>query len=158
MKITFKDALPVLLPVLIIGGLAYGALFAPKAPELGYAPVEFTGSDIVVLAQPNDTQAVMSKVVAKTPSFVTVHESMSGAPAEIIGTSAILPVGEYQNIAVPLNRETLPGYRYIVLLMADTNANGVFDAGVDLPIMSEGAVIKRDFIAGEDPDKAAEKN
>ena len=151
MKIKTKDILPALVPLCIVGLLLYFMVLASKASELAYAPVEYTGSELVVRGQPSGNQVFVGPIVTKTTSFVTVHESLSGAPAQIIGVSAPLPPGEYDSIRIPLEHETLPGYRYIILLMAD-NGNGVFDAGVDEPVMSDGVVLKRDFVIDEEDD------
>lgn len=145
MNISWKDALPLVIPFVIVGGLVLLLTKAPAAPELAYIPVEYTGSQVITEGQPAGAQAIISSVTAKTASFITVHESLSGAPAQIIGNSALLPVGEYTNIAIPLTQDTLPGYRYIVLMMAD-DGDGVYEPGIDLPVMSEGQVIKRDFV------------
>lgn len=143
--ITWKDTVPLLAPMIIVGGLVALALWAPKAPELAYAPVEHTGSDIVVESQPSGTLAVIASSHVKAGGFITVHESMSGAPAEIIGYSSLLPPGEHTDVLVRLNRDMLPGYRYIVLMMED-DGDGIYEPGIDRPVMSEGVVIKRDFV------------
>lgn len=145
MNISWKDALPLVIPFVIVGGLVLLLTKAPAAPELTYVPKEYTGSEVMVQGQPSGAQAIISTVSAKTASFITVHESLSGAPAQIIGQSALLPVGDYSNVAIRLTQETLPGYRYIVLLMAD-DGDGVYEPGIDVPVMSEGQVIKRDFV------------
>ena len=147
MKSFFSQIAPLLIPLIIVGGLAYLVTRAPQASELAYAPVEYTGSDVIAGPQSSGAYVQIQSAEIKTPSFISIHESITQAPAQSIGYSGLLPAGSYADIPVTLSQTMLPGYRYIVLLMADTNSNGQFDIGVDLPIMSDGAVVRQDVIA-----------
>ncbi len=146
MKSFFSQLAPFLIPLVIVGGIAYMVTKSPKASELAYAPVEYTGSDVATGPQSSGTSVVIESAEIKTPSFISVHESITLAPAQSIGHSGLLPAGSYTDIPVTLSQSMLPGYRYIVLLMAD-DGDGVFELGVDLPIMNNGTVVRRDIIA-----------
>lgn len=149
MKITAKDLIPVFIPVLVIGGLLALVLFSPKAPEIAYAPVEHTGSALSAPSQPWGDVARIAGVETKVNSFITVHESISGAPAQIIGTSSLLPPDTYDSIVIPLTQQTLPGYRYIVLMMED-DGNGIYEPGVDVPIKSNDVIVRAEFVTDEE--------
>ncbi len=117
--------------------------FAPQAPEITYKPVEVTGSDLVVIAPAKDQKdfVKVSATLVK-PGFVVIHQAIGEAPGPIISSSPYLKAGTYIDYQIPT---TLSAENdYFALLFAD-DGDGVYEAGVDLPVMSNGAVIKRGF-------------
>lgn len=143
-----KDLALFTLVILIIGALAAFLVFAPKADTLGYRPLDVGGGSIT-LGQQLDFDTVTLDAELAAPGWITIHESMSGAPATIIGTSQYLEIGTYNDLVIPLTSEMIPGYRYITLLHVD-NGDSVFVANDDYPVMTNGTVVRPDFVAGEE--------
>lgn len=132
--------------------LLFGAfiLYAPKSSPISYRPVDVGGGAITVENQPeNLTQVTLDAEVA-ADGWITIHESMSGAPAAIIGVSDLLSVGNHPDLVIPLREEMIPGYRYITLLHVD-DGDGVFEPLQDYPVEVDGEVVRPDFVAGREP-------
>ncbi len=137
-----------ILPLLILGGIiALGIYlaFAPQAPDLDYKPVDIGGGSIEVSDQESLEVVILNATLVK-PGFITIHESMSGAPAKIIGISPLLSEGSHENVAITLTQDMLPGYSYITLLHVD-NGDQKYVTEDDLPVMVNGVVVRPDFIA-----------
>jgi len=133
--------LVIVLGIIILVGAFF--LFAPKAPEVSYKPVEATGSDLVVLAPAKDqTDFVRVSATIIKPGFIVIHKAIGEAPGPVVSSSSYLTAGTYIDYEV---QTTLSGEdNYFALLFAD-DGDGVYEAGVDLPVMSNGVVIKRAF-------------
>jgi hypothetical protein len=131
----------------IFGLFLFGYVFfsLESAPELAYRPVDVGGGAIIVENQFDMNKVILDAEIAVS-GFISIHESMSGAPAANIGVSRLLEPGDYEGLEIALRQPMIPGYRYIALLIVD-NGNGVFELGIDLPVMVEGAVVRPDFIA-----------
>lgn len=137
-----------ILPLLVLGGIiALGAYlaFAPPAPSLTYRPVDVGGGMIDVQDQESLDTVILNAELAKA-GFITIHESMSGAPATIIGISSLLSEGRHEGVVIPVTQDMLPGYSYIALLHVD-NGDGRYITEDDLPVMVNGAVVRPDFVA-----------
>ncbi len=132
----------VLVMVLLIAAFF---IFAPKAPEISYVPVEATGSALSV-AEPDAEQLgeITVDAVVKTPGFITFHQAIGQAPGEVVGRSVFLEPGEYKDFIIKLAEPLEPVNQYFALMFKD-DGDKVYRAGVDLPVMSEGAVIKVRF-------------
>jgi plastocyanin len=93
--------------------------------------------------QISGSSSVTARLVAFADGgFVVVHENANGTPGTILGSSAKLGAGVHSNVEVELSRSTRPGEVLHVMLHADTDANGQFNAAVDLPIKdASGSVI-----------------
>lgn len=135
----------VVFPVAFLVFVIYVMFFAPKASEISYAPVDVGGGSITVQNQ-DDLNKVVLGAEFVAPGFVSIHESMSGAPAQVIGHTSLMDVGNYESIEILLDQMMLPGYRYITLMTVD-DGDGVFEPGIDLPVKVNGQVIRPDFIA-----------
>ncbi|MFH1632132.1 MAG: hypothetical protein ABIA47_03925 [bacterium] len=140
-----KDILTIISILVVILALGAYFVFAPKAPELDYRPVDVGGGSITVEDQYDMDRVVLDATLA-APGFITIHESMSGAPATIIGTSQYLDIGTYDDLTIMLVDEMLPGYSYITLLHAD-DGDGIFVIDDDLPVEVDGEVVRPDFVA-----------
>ncbi len=134
-----------------IGVLLFGVyLFtAQPAEEIAYKPVDVGGGSITVENQPDTSRVVLDATLA-APGWITVHESLSGAPATVVGTSRFLPVGEYVDLEILPTEELVAGARYITLLHVD-NGDERFEILEDLPVMTDGQVVRPDFVAGREP-------
>jgi hypothetical protein len=119
--------------------------FSDPVAEISYHPIDVGGGSITVEDQDQlDRVFLSAELVA--PGFITIHESMGGAPAAIIATSDYLEVGMYEELELVLDIQMTPGYRYITLLHAD-NGDTVYVTNDDLPVMVNEEVIRPDFVA-----------
>lgn len=128
--------------ITLLVGIGIFFAYAPKAPRDGYVPVEVTGSSVSVVATPEEGRAVQVSAEIKKPGFVTIHEAIGDAPGPIIGHSPLLTVGSHSNLTIETTEPLFPPYEYFVLLFVD-DGDSVYEAGIDLPVMSEGQVIKQ---------------
>ncbi len=127
----------VLVILVIIGAIVF---LRPKPEVFVYAPVEITGSTLTADDQPSD-DSVQVDAEVKQAGFVTVHEAMGDAPGPVVGQSALLQPGSYPDLAVNMSGSlTTPG-GYFVLLFTD-DGDGIYEPGVDLPVKSNGTVVK----------------
>lgn len=135
------------LALLIVGLGVFGYLlfFMPDAPELDYAPVDVGGGSITIEDQ-DQTDFVVFDTELVEPGFVTIHRTITEAPAEIIGTTGLLEPGVHENVRVDLTGEMLPGYKYAAILHVD-DGDGVFVADLDFPVMTDGEVVRPYFLA-----------
>jgi hypothetical protein len=131
--------------LLLILGLGSFFVFAPKASEITYKPVDVGGGSIIVENQEQYDSVILDAELA-APGWITIHESLSGAPAAVIGTSKYLEVGLHQNLSILLTESMFPGYKYITLLHVD-NGDGVFIGEEDYPVKVNEEVVRPDFIA-----------
>lgn len=127
--------------------LLLGLYFAFSEPvsEISYHPIDVGGGAITVEDQ-NQLDVVYVSAELVAPGFITIHESMSGAPAAIIGTSEYLETGRYEELEIQLETEMMPGFRYITLLHAD-NGDTIYVTNDDLPVMVDEVVVRPDFVA-----------
>lgn len=148
----------VMIVLLLIGGYIFLAPPVSDTAELAYYPVDLASGSITVEDQ-NDVTFVRLQAELSEPGWITIHESMSGAPATVIGTSGYLEAGVYDEIVIPVYPDMLPGYRYITLLHVD-NGDKVFVIEEDFPVRVNGEVIRPDFVAVPEavtiPDPSAE--
>lgn len=123
----------------MLGGLAALFAFAPQRPEVAFQPVEVSGASLVFLSA--DADSVTVDAALGRAGFITLHELMGGAPGPILATSEYLEAGVYNGytLSVPGGLETLTKY---MMLMSVDGGNQVYDAGVDLPVMVNGEVIR----------------
>lgn len=127
--------------VLVILGIAGFLVFAPKAEPVVYGPVEVTGSSLVVAEPALGAREVLVSVEVIKSGFVTVHQAIGDAPGPIVGASALLAVGSQTDVAVVMTEPLFAGQDYFVLMFAD-DGDGVYESRIDLPVMSDGVVIK----------------
>jgi hypothetical protein len=141
-----EDVAGVVILAVVIVAVGLFFFLAPKAPQIVYRPVEETGSSLAVQEPSADNlHTIHVDAVLKVPGFITFHEAMGEAPGALVGTSAYLPAGEYKDFVIELMPGLEPDQQFMSLLFAD-DGNGRYEAGIDLPVMSEGVVIKAPFI------------
>lgn len=131
--------------VLLLGaivGIGAFFLFAQKAPELAYGPVEIPGSTITATALGDGEVEVIATLIQ--PGFVTVHQSLGGAPGPIIGTSGYIDSGTDVAMTILLSESMSTGTTYIALLHVDNN-DKQFVVADDMPVTNGGASVRADF-------------
>ena len=123
----------------MLSGVAALFVFAPQRAEVSFAPVEVSGSALVFI-EAHDSGVVVDAVLGK-PGFVTVHELVGKAPGAIVGVSDFLDVGIYQALFVFTSDNMRLSGDYVMLMVAD-DGDGVYEPGVDRPVMVNGEVIR----------------
>ncbi len=128
---------------LMLGGLAAFFMFAPDAPEVSFAPLEVSGSSLTI----EEAQGSMVQIDAsiQKEGFITIHEAMGVAPGKIIGVSDLLKPDAYTNYVVS-SEHLESGVNYFALLIVD-DGDGVYEPGIDRPVMVNGEVVKISFTA-----------
>lgn len=137
-----NDLVGLLMLTVFLGGVLALAVLAPQSEPKVYGPVEVPGSALAIL--PNQEAGASEIQVNATlgePGFVTVHQAVGEAPADVLGVSAFLFAGEHSDLSVPLITTTEAATRYFVLMFVD-DGDGVYESGVDLPVKVDGVVIK----------------
>lgn len=132
--------------VLLLGavfGLGAFFLFAKDGSEFAYGPVELTGSAIAAVAFGDDEVVVTATLIE--PGFITIHQSIGGAPGPIIGASEYIVAGADIGVTLNLSERMEPGVTYIALLHTD-NGDERFIVSEDMPVTSDGASVRADFI------------
>lgn len=131
--------------LLLVAILGLGAffLFARNAPQLSYGPVEIAGSTIVASAA-GDGEVDVTATLVK-PGFVTIHQSIGGAPGPIIGSSGYIEAGTDVAMTLILTELMEPGMTYIALLHVD-NGDQRFATAEDMPVTSGGVSVRADFV------------
>lgn len=138
---TKGDVAFLLLVVIGVGGLGAIFAFAPQTPV--YAPVEITGSTLSVVA-PQDYR-VDATVSLRKPGFVTIHQSLGGAPGPLVAVSMYLETTAVIS-SIAVDPALIAGGKYVALLHVD-NGDMRFSMDDDLPVTSDGAVVRADFTA-----------
>jgi len=152
-NISKKDTGLLFLIILVLALLGSFFIFSPDA-STPFGPVELSGGSITVEDQTELDRVVFDAELIE-PGWITIHESLSDAPASIIGTSQYLEAGVYQDLVIPLDRGMIPSYKYITLLHVD-DGDQQFDAALDSPVSVNGAVVRPDFVAQGDSDASDE--
>lgn len=127
---------------IVIAAIGLFLYFAKPAPELGYGPVELTGSTLQ--ATPNSTTEVTISGALVKAGFVTIHQAMGAAPGEIVGVSGVIAAGMLADTVVYLTKPMEYAGPYVALLHVD-NGDGVFVVKDDMPVTSNGASVRTDF-------------
>jgi hypothetical protein len=130
----------------VVIGLAVLFFVVPKmSPSALKNPVDVGGGALVIEDQDTLTSVRVS-VTLVAPGFVTLHESLGGAPATIIGMSDYLPVGMYPEVEIVLTKEMKPDHQYIGLLHAD-NGDRAFVVTDDMPVKVNEEVVRANFVS-----------
>jgi hypothetical protein len=124
-------------------GLGSFFLFAKSGPELSYGPVEVTGSALAAVASGENAVDVTATLIE--PGFVTIHQSIGGAPGPIIGSSKYMDVGVDVSTVIALTEAMDAGIPYIALLHVD-NGDERFVVSEDKPVTSGGVSVRADFV------------
>lgn len=145
-KINMKrDFFIIILIIFALAGIAGLLFWAPESSNRAYGPVDVGGGELQVDEQDNLDQVGLTATLV-APGWVTIHRAMGSAPAQIIGTSEYLPVGGYLELTIDLDEPMLFGYQYIALLHVD-DGDQEFDSHYDLPVETNGQVVRADFRA-----------
>lgn len=140
-----RDFLIILLVILALVGIGLLMFWSPEASNRAYGPVDVGGGELQVGEQANLDRVELTATLA-APGWITIHQAMGSAPAQIIGTSEYLPVGNYLGLTIDLDEPMLPGYKYIALLHVD-DGDQEFESHFDLPVETEGNVVRADFLS-----------
>lgn len=135
------DWLGVAIVIALLVGIGAFIAFAPKTEVRVYAPVEVTGSAVTLGEVMADATTVPVTAEIKQEGFVTVHRAIGEAPGPLIGRSPLLSIGSHPDLLVPTTEPISPPGEFFVLLFVD-DGDGIYEPGVDLPVMSNGTVIK----------------
>ncbi len=121
----------------MLGAIASLFIFAPERSEIAFTPLEVPGSALVLIAS-HESGVVVDAVLGQ-PGFLTIHELVGTAPGPLAGVSDLLDEGIHSAFSV------FGGLRvtsdYVMLMVAD-DGDGVYEAGVDRPVMVDGQVIR----------------
>lgn len=111
-------------------------------------PREPVKSSIVVQTQkPGNSVTIQEVSLADTTGYVVIHKDAEGRPGLIIGHSALLPVGNYQNVAVDLATPMADKNSYFVMLHKD-NGDSLYNITEDQPLKDDtGNIIMIKFDA-----------
>ena len=91
---------------------------------------------VVVSEQRPGNTVTGSAIYLAAPGFLVIHEDTDGQPGTILGASALLQAGENTNVPVTLSRASEEGETLYAMLHTDADANGSFDATIDIPVES----------------------
>lgn len=146
--------------VVVVGGAYYfltakrgnstGINMTPDQVAAMHHPSSSESNSSAMLAEPNAvvvTDQQPGKVVTGTvylaaPGYLVIHDQ-SGA---VLGSSALLPAGQSNNIKVTLSHAVKDGEKLMAMLHSDTDGNGSFDASKDMPVQSKlGGAIQGSF-------------
>lgn len=148
------DLLGLISLVIMLGGAAALFVFAPERSEIAFQPVEVAGSALVLV----DTQdaGVVVDAVLGTPGFITLHETIGDAPSTIVVSSPLLETGIHSALTLQPAGGLSPDMGYVMLMAAD-DGDGVYEPGVDRPVMVNGEVIRVpvDVLAADAADTAS---
>ena len=167
-----KNILIVVLVIIVLGGLAYGLKLVPKSEVLPKT-VDTEPKAIVDISKDGVTDAVsgmraeenavvatdqrpgtvlhIAHVYLAAPGYVVVYEDVNDVAGATLGSSALLPTGESNNVAVTLTRVTTDGEKLWAMLHAEKNNNTTFNATLDSPVASQlgGAIMGWFMIAAD---------
>ena len=126
--------------VIMVAVIVGTALFFRDIRDGSDSPSDSVGliinaNAIYVAEQAPSLTLAVAVVRLEKPSFVVVHEDVSGIPGRVLGVSSVLPAGETDNLTpIPLSRLTQDGETLYVMLHLD-NGDGIFDAVEDKPAL-----------------------
>ncbi len=130
--------------IIVIAAIGVFLYFAKSAPELSYGPVEVVGSAISVTTPTKYETKILVTIVK--PGFVTLHRSVGSAPGPMIGVSDLLNIGENVEVDIKLSDEMTEGEPFVLLLHVD-DGDGMFVVTDDMPVKSNGDIVRADFIS-----------
>lgn len=122
---------------LLIVSVGFLLLTREPAKEVVFEGDGDVGGDetnsIIVTDQVPGNSVFFRSVTLARDGFVVVREQTNGRPGRVMGSLFVRAVAN-QSGNVELVSPTIEGGMYYVELYTDTNANGVFDEGVDMAI------------------------
>lgn len=140
-----KDTIGFITLIVVLFALGAFFLLAPKAPEVAYVPIDVDYGSIAVEDQDDVSVVTLDAELARA-GWITIHESMSNAPAAIVGTSKYLEAGVHEGLEIGLTEDMKPGFLYITLMHVD-NGDRAYVTNDDLPARVNGEVVRPSFTA-----------
>jgi hypothetical protein len=131
--------------VIIMAFGLYLLAFEPAA-EVGYRPLEVEEAELIIPNQLGLNAVEVERASIPVPGFISIHESLSGAPAAPIASSQLLAPGVYEDIIIDIESGLNPQLGNVALLLAD-DGDGVYEPGIDLPLSVSGEVVRVRFEA-----------
>ncbi len=127
--------------IVVLGGIAVLFALAPKRSEIAFAPIEVAGSALV-LDDAQESGVVVDVVMGvEIDGFITLHKAVTTAPGPLVASSDFLDEGIYSELFLEVPGGLDPQETYIMLMVAD-DGDGVYEPGVDRPVMVNGEVIR----------------
>ncbi|MEK9157538.1 MAG: hypothetical protein AAB448_05430 [Patescibacteria group bacterium] len=134
-----SDVLGLVSLIVVLGGVAALFAFAPERLEVAFQPIEVEGSALVLI-EAGELGVVVDAVLGK-PGFITLHDTIGDAPSTILASSDLLDEGIHSAITLAVSGGLDPLLNYVMLMVAD-DGDGVYEPGVDRPVMVNGEVIR----------------
>lgn len=128
--------------LVVIAAIGLFFFFAKSAPELSYGPVEIAGSTITANAKSTIEVEVTATLIES--GFVTIHQSIGGAPGPIIGSSGFIAADENTSVTISTSEPMDVGLTYVALLHVD-NGDEKLVITQDMPVTSNGVSVRADF-------------
>lgn len=125
--------------LVILGGVAALFVFAPQQSEVAFKPIEVEGSALVLI-EVGEPGVVVDAVLGQ-PGFLTLHNTIGDAPSTILVSSQLLDEGIHSALPLAVPGGIDPLLNYVMLMVAD-DGDGVYEPGVDRPVMVNGEVIR----------------
>lgn len=91
---------------------------------------------VVATEQRPNKSVTIAQVYLSAPGYVVIREDNDGVAGDIIGTSAVLKVGQNDKVTVTLSRSTNDGDKLWAMLHSEMNSNTTFDAASDTAVES----------------------
>lgn len=130
--------------VVIIALVAMFFFLVPKSPKPGYGLVELPGSTLTVAPNMSWATMQMFNMTLVQDGFITIHESLGGAPGPVVASRYVDGIGLHEGVGVSLETPLLHGVNYIALLHVD-NGDHVYVPEDDLPVSVNGIPVRADF-------------
>lgn len=125
--------------VVMLGGLAALFAFAPERSEVAFQPIEVEGSALVLI-EAGEPGVIVDAVLGKA-GFITLHDTIGDAPSTILASSDLLEEGIHSALILSVSGGLNLEGSYVMLMVAD-DGDGVYEPGVDRPVMVNGEVIR----------------
>ena len=139
-----NDVLGLLAGIVVLGGLGAYFLWSPEGTRVEYVPTEVTGSQVTEIQVADDGRSVLIDANIEQAGFLTINAALGEAPGPALASSELLEPGEYDGVQVEVEPSLDASGEYFVLMFVD-DGDGVYEPRIDLPVMSDGQVIKEPF-------------
>ncbi len=83
----------------------------------------------------------MLDAVLGKAGFITLHQRVGDAPGPLLASSTLLSEGIHSAFVLEVSGGLSDLESYLLLMVAD-DGDGVYEPGVDLPVMVDGQVIR----------------
>ena len=135
----------ILLVVLALAGVGYYVYTNKVEAPVENGAVENTNTvsgmrveenAVVTPEQRPGTNVAVAQVYLAAPGYVVIHEDSNGEAGAILGSSALLQVGENNNVSVTLSRASKDGEKLWAMLHSEKDGNTTFNVQTDTPVES----------------------